>query len=148
MIFVKPKASTLWSIGLFILICFIGGIYGLSHLFSDVHAAWYNYVLAVVLLPLGLGLLLRMLWNYKHIYIGKSKVEVHYPLRGKKQSFKLNEIENWREESIKTASGTYRELQIIYGNHKKLDISMQEHTKYKETLVYFRSKAASKQAKN
>lgn len=145
MIIVKPKASTLWSIGLFILLCFAGGLFGLSNLFSDVHSAWYNYVLAVVLLPLGLGLLLRMLWNYKNIQIGKGKVEVYYPIRGKKLSFRIKDIETWKEESIKTASGTYRELQIIYGDHKKLDISMQEHTRYKETLVYFRSKASSKQ---
>jgi len=145
MILVKPKSGTLWSMGLFIVICRVSGGYGLSPMLSDVHAAWYNYVLAVVVLPLGIGLLFRMLWSYKKITIGKGKVEVYYPVRGKKTSFKVGEIDSWKEEIIKTASGTYRELQIKYASKKKLDISMQEHSKYQETVVYFRKKAASKQ---
>jgi hypothetical protein len=145
MILVKPKSSTLWSLGLFIIICLAGGIYGLVHLFNDVHAAWYNYVLAVVLLPVGAGLLLRMLWSYKNIRIGKGKVDVYYPIRRKKVSFKLKDINYWTEETIKTASGTYRELRIIHTGKRKLDISMQEHTRYTETVQYFKSKAGSKQ---
>ncbi|MEJ2005672.1 MAG: hypothetical protein P8X57_12055 [Cyclobacteriaceae bacterium] len=148
MILVKTKASTLWSLGLFIILCLAGGIYGLINLLKDVHAPWYNYVLVVILLPLGLTLLIRMLLSYKNIRIGKGKVEVHYPVRGKKITFRVKDIESWKEESIKTPSGTYRELQIKYSGRKKLDISMQEHTSYKETVVYFQTKAASKKEKN
>ncbi len=145
MILVKPKSSTLASIGLFILISLAGGIYGLFGLINDVHAPWYKYVLAIVLLPLGLAVLIRMLWSYKTIRIGKGKIHVHYPVRMKHTEFVIREIIFWKEETIKTASGTYRELQIKHSVNQTLDISMQEHSKYKETLKYLKSKCANKQ---
>ena len=145
MIIVKPKPATLISIGMFIALSMAGGLYGLVQLINDVHARWYSYVLAIVLLPLGLGLFLRMLWNYKIIRIAKGKFDIHYPIRMKRSSFTIKDVHYWREETIKTASGTYRELQIFHAEKHKLDISMQEHTRYMEALKYLRSKCASKQ---
>jgi hypothetical protein len=122
-----------------------GGIYGLFGLINDVHAAWYKYVLAILFLPLGTAILIRTLWSYKRISIGKGKIHVHYPVRMRHTEFSVKEIISWKEESIKTASGTYRELQIKHSTHKTLDISMQEHSRYKETLKYLKSKCAGKQ---
>ena len=145
MIVAKPRTSTLISLGMFIALCMAGGIFGLLRLLGDVHAAWYHYALAIILLPLGTGILIRTLWNYKVIEAGKGRIHVNYPLRGRSVQFNLKEVTAWKEETIKTGSGTYRELQVTYGNGHKLDISMQEHSNYKDILAYFKSKCGSKQ---
>jgi hypothetical protein len=53
-------------------------------------------------------------------------------------------ITDWYEESVKTASGTYREIIIRFSNGKKIRISMQEHVRYKEALNYMQKKCRTK----
>jgi hypothetical protein len=144
MILVKPKVGTLFSIGLFILICLAGGIYGFMQIRQDVHAAWYHYVLALVLLPLGIGLLLKILWGYQYVSFGKQRIKVEYPIRRKTAQYNLNMITAWREESVKTASGQYKEIVIQFTNGRKIRISMQEHIRYKEAVKYLNKKARTK----
>jgi hypothetical protein len=144
MILVKPKIGTLFSIGLFILACLAGGIYGLMEIRQDVHAAWYNYALAIVLLPIGIGLLIKILWGYQYVSFGKQRIKVQYPVRMHSSQYPLNTITDWYEDSVKTASGTYREIIIRFSNGKKIRISMQEHMRYLEALKYMQKKCRTK----
>lgn len=148
MILVKPKVGTLLSIGLFIVICLVGGIYGLMQIRQDVHAAWYQYALALVLLPVGIGLLLKMLWGYQYVSFGKQRIKVDYPVRRSSVQYNLNMITDWYEESVKTASGTYREIVIRFNNGRKVRISMQEHMRYGEALKYMQKKCRTKHSVN
>jgi len=145
MIISKPKSQALFAIFMFILICLSLGGYNLWLLVEG--NTWvFNYLMAGMFLPLGLVLLIRQMVNYKIISIGNDKIQVWYPLRMRTIRVGLNQIEFWQETIIQTKTGVFKQLDIGFGN-RKVKMSIQENTRYPETVNYFKKKLARKRKK-
>lgn len=144
MIISKPKTSTLTSIGLFLLLVF--GLAGATiiSIKNSAVAYWYHYLFLAILLPLGIGLLIKMIISYKVVLIGKGKMHVRYPARFSQKTHRINNIKQWQEVRIKAVSGVYQQLEITFNDNNKLTLSKQEHTFYDQVLSYLHQKAAKK----
>lgn len=144
MIVSKPRTSTLTSLGLFLLLVFgLAGATIISMKNSEVDY-WYHYLFLAVLLSAGIGLLIKMIVSYKIISIGKGKLNVNYPARFNQKSYSINNIKQWQEVRIKTISGLYQQLEILFNNNEKLTVSRQEHTFYDQIMSYLHQKAPKK----
>ncbi|MGK7391460.1 MAG: hypothetical protein ACNS60_13980 [Candidatus Cyclobacteriaceae bacterium M2_1C_046] len=144
MIVSKPRGSTLFSLSVFISIDIALIILTFSSISQSEAIYWYHYLFLATLIPIGLIVLIKVLIGYKITIIGKSQIEVSYPVRLKKESYPVKDIIQWREEIIKTVSGVYKQLEIYFSNDKKLTLSKQEHSNYDRIISYLSKKAAKK----
>lgn len=139
MIVSKPKIGTLFSVGVFIAIAFGAFIYGLIEIQTADDRTWW-YVLVYTSGPIGLLVLMKILFSLKTIKIGKEKFEVKFPFKFTKYSFSGKEIDHWFHTSIKTYGGLYEELTIKLSSGKQIALSKQENTEYDKTLNYLKKK--------
>lgn len=144
MIVVKPKVSTLFSLGIFVAACLSISGYTLSIVLTSTNPEWYHFATTAFLGSLGLGLLFRMVFKYKVVSIGKESINIKFPTRFKLKSYPLKEVKMWNETAIKTAGGKYMEVEILFTDMKKLSLSMQEHTNYANLIKYMKKKASKK----
>lgn len=144
MIVVKPKISTLFSLGIFILISLGVSIYMLSYMLRSNGTAWYQYLIVLILAPLALGLLARLIWGYKRVEVGQERISIAYPVRLSKKSYPLKEVNQWTEHQVKTGGSTFKELNVRFTDGKKLELSMQEHSRYSDVIKYLRKKCPKK----
>lgn len=136
MIITKPKAGTILSIIVFSVPMLIMGIYGFSYLLNV--PKWYHYAMAIVGTPVGAGLLLRQLVSYKTIIFGKKKLIIKYLVKRSSQNYSLKDIAHWKESTVKTGSGTYKETEIKLTDKITITISMQEYSNYSKVLTYLK----------
>ena len=141
MIIVKPKGSTLTSLTLFIIL--IGAL--VIATFTSINRSdsiyWYHYLFLVILIPLGVGVLIKVIFSYKIISIGKEKISWRIPALFKNESYTLKDLKNWQEITIKTTTGVFQQLEIKFDNDHQLTLSRQEHTNYDDVLMYLKQKA-------
>jgi hypothetical protein len=108
-------------------------------------AAWYNYAVVVVLIPIGLFVLYRIFIRYKILRFGDNKIQIEYPVLRQLQKYPLNEIVAWRENKVKTSKNSeYKELQILFADKNKLSVGHKEHTEYHRMIQYLMQKAPKK----
>ena len=122
------------------------GILGFSRLLDN--PEWYHYAMAVVGTPVGAGLLFRQLVSYKTITIGKKKITVKFLLRTKSTSYGLNQIDQWKEEVVKTGTGTYKEIDIHWEKRSILKVSKQEYSNYDKMANYLKKNYPKKMLRN
>ncbi|MEO9967472.1 MAG: hypothetical protein ABJF11_16865 [Reichenbachiella sp.] len=139
MIISKPKIGTLFSVGVFIFLAFALFIYGLIQIREASDRTWW-YVLVYTSGPIGLLVLMKILFTLKTIKISKERFEVRFPFKFQKYDFSGKEIDHWFHTSIKTYGGLYEELTIALQSGKKLAMSKQENTEYDKTLNYLKKK--------
>ena len=139
MIVSKPKIGTLFSVGIFILMAFGLFIYGMFRIQSATDRSWW-YVLIYTSGPIGLIVLIKILFSLKTLKIGKEKFEVKFPFKFVKYTFGGKDIDHWFHTSIKTYGGLYEELTIKLTSGKQLALSKQENTEYDKTLMYLKKK--------
>ena len=147
MIVAKPKRNTLFSLGLFIALAVGMAVYITLLILKSDNPAWYQYVLTTLLYPIGIGLALKVIVGYKSVTIGKNKIEINYPVQFRKLQYDLKDITSWKETSVKTATGTYKEVAIQFNNKKTLNLSYQEHTDYSKVVQYLKKKCSRAQVK-
>lgn len=139
MIVLRPKVNTLFSLSLFTSFCLVAGAVGVAHYyFNDM--SWYDYVFIFFLFPLGVLLLLRLIFNYKTVTLGNNRITVVYPSRFKEKNYSLADIDFWTETAVKTPSGLYKELQIKFRDARKVRLSFHEHKGYPQALDYLQKK--------
>ena len=80
----------------------------------------------------------------KKVYIGKEKIDIHFPTRFTKKTYGIKDIASWKEEQVKTATGTYKELEVLFQSNYKLNLSYQEHTDYPAVVRYLKKKCGRK----
>jgi len=118
------------------------GAYGILELTAS--PEWYHYVMAIICTPLALGLIMRQVIGYKTISLGKQKLIISYKFRGKTISYNLKELSAWRENVVKTPSGTFKELNLLFRDDKRIDFSMQEYSHYDKVISYLRKNNSKK----
>lgn len=140
MIQVKPKVSTLFSIGVFLIISF--GIFFYT-IYSGSNSLAYSVIQLILVFttgPIAVAVTLKTLWGLKLLEISKEKFIIKYPFRFTTYKFIGKDIEYWKLEKIKTYGGEYEELIWQLKNGKKYAMSKQEHTAYDKALNYMLKK--------
>lgn len=142
MIISKPKPSTIFSIMMFAMPLLGLAIYGF-YILKVGSTAWYHYLFMIGFGPLALGLILRQLFGYKTVSLGKDKLTISFLLKRSKVIHSLKHLEQWSETTIKTPSGNYKQLEMLFGKQKVV-LSMQEHTEYHPIVKYLKKKYSRK----
>ncbi len=140
MIVLRPKASTLFSLSLFTSLCLVAGAVGITHYLLNGTLSWYDYIFVLLLLPLGVILLLRLIFNYSSVRMGKDRITVIHPTRFSERNYSLSDIEYWTEKQVKTPSGLYKEVEIRFSDRRKVSLSLQEHKGYPQAIAYLQKK--------
>ncbi len=120
-------------------------VYGFYVLKTE-QTSWYHYLYMIGFGPIALGLILRQIFGYKTISIGKDKLTISFLLKHKKIIHSLKQLKQWSEIAIKTPSGNYKQLEIIFEDQRKVVMSMQEHTEYHQVVKYLKKKYSRKMA--
>ena len=108
-------------------------------------AAWYNYAVVIVLLPIGIYVLFKIFVQYKIIRLGNNQVQIDFPVMRKTKKYPLDEIIAWRENIVKTGKKSeYKELQILFSDKNKISVGHKEHTEYVQMVKYLTQKVAKK----
>lgn len=136
MIVCKPKAGTYISIAIFETVAGALSLFIYYQLPRMGSWKWLGRLLVPVLLGIMLAILIKVVWSLKVVRVGKEKFEVRYPVRRKQVTYSGKNLSRWKEESIKTAGGVYKELSMTFAGGKTISVSQQEHTNYEQLRKY------------
>jgi len=136
----RPKVSTLFSIGVFLIIAYAVFIYAFLNISQNDSYNTWSLILTYTSGPIAIAITLKTFWGIKLIEISKEKFTIKYPFRFSVKKFTGKEIESWELDKIKTYGGAYEELIWYTKSGKKYSISKQEHTEYDKALNYMNKK--------
>lgn len=143
MIVSKPKSQTVFALSLFQVIILAVTIWVIIDLVNHPEAYFLaKLLLAPILLVIWVFVAVKFYVSLKTIEAGDNKISVKFPLK-KEQVYKLADIHGWKEETVKTKGGDFKELQIKVSN-QLIKISNREHTSYDDLRKYLRKKAKQK----
>lgn len=131
--------------GTFVILMLSLGLYALNSILSGT-SAWYQYIAAVITLPLGVLLAIRQLLSYKIVKIGDNKVIARYPFKSSRKEFLLKDMLYWKEEVIKTKNAPFKQLELKFQDYS-LKLTIQENTYYYQIIKYLRQKATKKEVR-
>ncbi len=144
MVISKPQSNTLVSFGLFLIITVVVFVLNIISITNNI-SAWYNYVIAAALLPIGLFVLYKIFIRYKIIRAGNNSIDISYPVLRQTEKYPLQAIVAWRENIIKTGKNSvYKQLEILLDNKKRISIGHKEHTEYVRLVQYLQHKIPKK----
>ncbi|MDF9795893.1 hypothetical protein OKW21_001156 [Catalinimonas alkaloidigena] len=138
MIVTKPKFNTFFAIGVFLILSYGSAIYLLSDIMTSAEVSVWMYVLLVLVLIIAFFVTIKMLASYKKVIIDKNRVDVFSLFGLVRRRLYLKELEHWKEESVKTANGTFKQLEVNFANRKTFRIANQEHDNYEKAVNFFR----------
>lgn len=114
---------------------------------KDRQAAWYNYAVVAVLLPLGGFVFYKIFIRYKILRLGNNQIQIDYPMLRRSKVYPIDQVKQWVENKVKTGKhAEYRELQVRFADGKKISIGHKEHTEYARMVQYLAQKAPRKKA--
>ena len=144
MVISKPQPNTIISFLLFLMITVVVFTMNVISIINKT-SAWYNYVVAALLLPIGLFVLYKIFIRYKVIRAGNNSIDISYPVLGQIEKYSLQSIVAWRENIIKTGKNSvYKQLEILMDNKKRISIGHKEHTEYARLVQYLQQKVPKK----
>jgi hypothetical protein len=144
MIVSKPKFSTLFSLGAFLVLGYALAIWSVISWPDE--PAWYRYLITGFLWLVALLVSIKVFGGYRIIRLNKDKWHIRYLLFRKSRSLRTTEIEWWRLSEVDTKGGTYQELHL-FGKGTHFKVSPQEHTAFPQILSYVQRKCAKKRLK-
>lgn len=140
MIVSKPKVSSLFSLGVFLLISYGTVIFSAVQILTLPYPAFYYYLLLVIIGAISLYVTYKVVTNFKYITVGKEKMEIYFPLIRKRYLISLTSLTSWKETVIKSAAGTYKELEFRFQNNHVIKMTIQENSNYDKIFQYFQKK--------
>jgi hypothetical protein len=102
----KPQTSTVVSFTLFLGITAVVISMNLIVVVKGQLAAWYNYAIVGILIPIGGFVLYRIFILYKVVRMGNNHVQITYPVLRREKKYSINEIVAWRENKVKTGKSS------------------------------------------
>lgn len=144
MIISKPKFGTSFSLGLVVVLIFLVFFFLLDSLLRNPSYFWFKLVLAPIVLAIGLVIFGKFLNGMKQLSLGDGKIVVLYLVTRQKITLPVKEVLGWREEVVKTKSGDFREVKILYDKKKIIKLSNKESTEYEKVVKYLRDKVKVK----
>ena len=107
--------------------------------------AWYNYLMVILLTPIGLFVLYKIFIRYKIIRLGNNRLELSYPVMRKHNVYSLQDIVAWKENVVKTGKNSvFRQLEIFLSDKQRISFGDKEHTEYDRVIQYLNQKVAKK----
>jgi hypothetical protein len=139
----KPQKSTLVSFAFFLLITVVVLIMNVIVVLQK--AAWYNYLIIALLLPIGLFVTYKIFVRYKVIRAGNNEIEINYPVLMRTDKYPLQSVLAWRENIIKTGKNSvYKQLEILFEDRNRISLGHKEHTEYPKLVQYLQHKIPRK----
>ena len=147
MIVSKPKGNTIFSLSMFLIICYTLIGYTLFQYLSKEEQFWYQYVIFVIITPIAISVSIKVARTFKIVTLGKNQMTVRYPLLLKTRKYNMKQLEQWEEIIIKTQGTVFKQLSMQFGK-EKVGLANQENTEYHRVFEYLRKKHASKKINN
>jgi hypothetical protein len=145
MIHCRPKTKTYLALGLIVVILISGLLYILKHFTNQRSFGIAFYLIASVLLTLVILLLLvKMMASYKFISIGKEKITIKLPLRGKRISYRLDQVMLWDEEKVISNKREFKQITLVFEDKDSFTMTNHEHVNYDEFTGYLSKKIPKK----
>ncbi|MFM8742917.1 MAG: hypothetical protein ACKODM_06275 [Cytophagales bacterium] len=143
MIVSKPITSILVSFTLFLTITFI--VIGMNIYAIQAQGVWYNYLTIGLLFPIAAFVIYKIFVRYKVLILGNNQIEVNFPVLRQFRKYKLDNVQFWVENQVKTGKNSvYRELVIKFNDGQKVSVSPKESTEYDRMLLYLKQKLPKK----
>jgi hypothetical protein len=140
----KPQTNTIVSFTLFLLLTFTVLTLNVISIIQGV-AAWYNYLISALLLPIGVFVTYKIFIRYKVIKAGGNQIEISYPVLRSSEKHSLQSVVAWRENIVKTGKNSvYKQLEILFENKKRISLGQKEHTEYVRLVQYLQHKLPRK----
>jgi hypothetical protein len=141
----KPQTNTIVSFSFFLLITMVVLVMNVYAVVKVPSPAWYNYLMVVLLVPIGLFVFYKIFVRYKIIRLGNNKLELSYPFMRKHKVYSLQEIVAWKENVVKTGkSSVFRQLEIFLADKQRISFGDKEHTDYGRVIQYLDQKVPKK----
>lgn len=74
--------------------------------------------------------------GYKQIFVSKNRIEVKYIFNLLSRRYYFKELAFWKETTIKTFSGLFKELDINFGNGRHVKLTLQENSNYEKIKTF------------
>lgn len=128
---IKPKFNTIFSLLVFLSICYIAFFVMLFFILTSTEPSVFLYVMMPTLGLFGLIITARIVTNYKVIKAEQGKVEVKHTFLFRTKTFNLRDLKEIKEEQIKTFgnNNNYKHLNVRFENGM-FTISNQEYNEY------------------
>jgi len=108
-------------------------------------SAWYNYLIILLLVPIGLFVLYKIFIRYKIIRLGNNRLELSYPVMRKHKVYVIQDIVAWKENVVKTGKNSvFRQLEIFLTDKQRISVGDKEHTEYTRVVQYLQQKVPKK----
>lgn len=148
MVSCKPKKSTYLSLGLVVVILFVG----LSFLLYDFYANrdfpfWFYLLGSSIVTVVLLLVLVKMMAGFKFLAAGKDKIEIWLPLKGQRRKYAVMDILAWQEEEVKANQRVFKQLILVFSDKYSFSISNHEHLGYDGLKKYLVKKVSKKRVK-
>ena len=148
MIVSRPQTSTVISFVIFLLLTLAVLAMNILVLIKDPRPAWYTYII-IALTPIAGFVIYKIFIRYKVIRLGNNQLELSYPVLRSTRKYSLDQIDDWRENQVKTGKNSiYKELEIKFNDGAKLTLGHREHTEYPRIMQYLTQKLAKKRRKD
>ncbi len=147
MIVSKPKISTLFSLVFFIILAYGLAIFMLVRIFQNPGGPWWQAVVLGISGGVALAVSYKTLSGYKKVLVSKNRMDIQFAFNWFHRRYYFKELQYWQEESIKTATGTFKELSLSFGPRKKVRLSWQEQDNYGKIKMFLIRNFKAKQRK-
>ena len=104
---------------------------------------WYHYIAVWFFGPLAVLLSLRVLYRFKVLYVKKGQFEAWFPFRFVRRKWNIEELNQWREDRVKTGRTVFREM-VLQFDRMNIKLSNRENTNYEKLFDYLSRKAGKK----
>lgn len=143
----KPKGNTVFSLLMFLIICYSLIGYTLFQYFSHEEQFWYQYAILIIISPIAIGVSIKVARTFKIVHLGKGQMTVRYPLLFKTRKYNMKQLDQWEETVIKTQGTVFKQLDMKFEN-EKVGLANQENTEYHKIYKYLRKKHSAKKINN
>lgn len=147
MIIAKPKTNTILSFTFFLILTLV--VVAMNSVAILKSPAWYNYVVLILLVPIGIFVFYKIFIRYKVVKLGNNQLEIVFPVLRSSRKYALNQIKYWVEKQVKTGKNSvYKELEMKLNDGFQINIGHKEFTEYLKVISYLIQKIPKKQRFN
>ena len=148
MIVSRPQRKTIFSLGLFTLVIFVGLVISTRAMLSGGEVPTWRYVVTGLLLLTASFLLHKLIFNYKVLKISHDKFHIYYPFRFYRSVQDVKELGAWQQTVVNTNKTEFKELKLVFVNKGYVKITNQENSDYDKVYKYVKRKAPKKEVKD
>ena len=148
MIVSRPQRKTIFSLGLFTLVIFVGLVISTRAMLSGGEVPTWRYVVTGLLLLTASFLLHKLIFNYKVLKISHDKFHIYYPFCFYRSVQDVKELGAWQQTVVNTNKTEFKELKLVFVNKGYVKITNQENSDYDKVYKYVKRKAPKKEVKD